>query len=296
MVGSGDAAQGFSCVQNAIETVFNVHPKARASRYSIGLCAPGPLDPRSGIVLNPPHLPCWRNFPLAEEVERVFGVPVRVDNDANAAGLAEALWGAGAAYKNVFYVTLGTGVGTGIIFDHSIYYGRTGAAAEGGHMTIDYRGPQCSCGKRGCLDVLCSGLGIAERARAKISSLDSDSRIVALAGGVDQILAEHVGQAFAEGDAVAWEVLRETADLLAVWFGNIVDLLEPDVIVVGGGVADLMSAFFGYITDELKHWSINPRASEIPLVQARYGAEAGIAGAGALVADVSDGPVHEPAD
>ncbi len=294
MVASGDAAQGFSCVVRAIEEVFHAHPEARASRCSIGLCAPGPLDPRSGIVLNPPHVPCWRNYPLAQEVERLFGVPVRVDNDANAAGLAEALWGAGAGYQNVFYATLGTGVGTGIIFDRHIYYGRTGSAAEGGHMTIDYDGPRCSCGKRGCLDVLCSGPAIAERARAHIGSQTSGSRIVELAGGRDQILAEHVGQAFAEGDGEAGAILRETADLLAVWLGNIVDLLEPDVMVVGGGVANLMSAFFGYIAGELPHWSINPRVSEIPLVRARYDAEAGIAGAGALVADLAARPPDNP--
>jgi glucokinase len=289
MLSSGGAAQGFACVQIAIDAVFEVYPEARELRYPIGICAPGPLDPRSGVVLNPPHLPCWRNFPLAEEVERSFGVPVRVDNDANAAGLAEALWGAGRGYENVFYATLGTGVGTGIVFNRHIYYGRTGAAAEGGHMSIDYRGPRCGCGKRGCLDVLCSGPGIAQRARDKISGWADGSRILALAGSIDRILAEHVGQAFSGGDVVARDVLRETADLLAVWFGNIVDLLEPDVMVVGGGVADLMSPFFRYITEELPHWSINPRASEIPLLRARYGADAGIAGAAALVADVSAG-------
>jgi glucokinase len=104
-----------------------------------------------------------------------------------------------------------------------------------------------------------------------------------LAGGPGQIRAEHVGQAFHEGDRVATEVLRDVADLMVVWLGNIIDLLEPDVIVIGGGIAELMSAFFEHIIDRLPQWSLNQRSCEIPLVRARYGADAGIAGAAALL-------------
>jgi glucokinase len=275
MVATGDAATGFAAVKAAVEAVFS------GAVTGIGLCSPGPLDPKTGVVLNPPNVPCWRNYPLAAEVERVFGVPARVDNDANAAGLAEALWGAAVGYANVFYATLGTGIGTGIVIDRKIYHGRTGSAAEGGHMTIDYHGPQCPCGKRGCIETLASGPNIARRAQARLAGAGA-SRIVELAGSLEQVRSEHVGQAFREGDAVATEVLTETAHLLTVWLGNIVDLLEPDVIVVGGGVAELMSSFFDSISKNLPHWSINQRSGEIPLLMARYGADAGIAGAGAL--------------
>src|SRR5205814_7923939 len=155
----------------------------------------------------PPNVPCWRNFPLAAETERAFGVAARVDNDANAAGLAEALWGSGNGYGNVFYATLGTGIGSGIVFDRKIYHGRTGGAAEGGHVTIDYRGPRCACGKHGCIEALAAGPAIARRAQAKLAG-GAGSRILQLAGSLDQVLAEHVGQAFREGDAAACEVLQ----------------------------------------------------------------------------------------
>jgi glucokinase len=247
----------------------------------IGICSPGPLDPETGVVLNPPNLPCWRNFPLAAETEAAFGVPTRVDNDGNAAGLAEALWGAGSGFRNVFYATLGTGIGAGIVFDRKIYHGRTGSAAEGGHVSIDYKGPRCACGKRGCIEALASGPRIAQRAREKLAA-GAESRILVHSGSVEQVQTEHVGAAFREGDAVAREVLTETAFLLTVWLGNIVDLLEPDVIVVGGGVAELMSSFFASMSADLPHWCLNQRANEIPLVLARYGADAGIAGAAAL--------------
>jgi glucokinase len=281
MNSAGSAAEGFAAVTRAVSAIFSAVPEARAAVKGIGLCAPGPLDPKTGLVLNPPNVPCWRNFPLAAETARAFGVPARVDNDANAAGLAEALWGSGMGYANVFYATLGTGIGSGIVFDRKIYHGRTGSAAEGGHVTIDYNGPKCACGKLGCIEVLAAGPAIARRAQARLAE-GAPSRILQLAGSLEQVRAEHVGQAFREGDAVACEVLNETARLLTIWLGNIVDLLEPDVMVVGGGMAELMSGFFESISKNLPQWSINRRSGEIPLVMARYGADAGIAGAAAL--------------
>jgi len=248
----------------------------------IGICAPGPLDPRTGVVVNPPNLPGWRNFPLAAEVAKVYKLPVRVDNDGNAAALAEALWGAGRGYRNVFAATIGTGIGTGIVFDGRIYHGRTGAAAEGGHNTIDYRGPRCGCGKLGCIEVLASGPAIARRAGEKIAA-GRTSAILGLAGGhLERITSEMVGRAYAAGDALAKEVLEETAMYLAVWLGNIVDLLEPDVMIIGGGAASMLKPFLGEIRDLLPAWCVNSHCQDIPLVAAFYGADAGIAGGAAL--------------
>ena len=278
------AAAGFAAVQSAIESVFAAHPDSQSSLTGIGICAPGPLDPQTGVVLNPPNVPCWRNFPLAAEVQRVFGLAARVDNDGNAAALAEAIWGAGVGYRNVFYATLGTGIGTGIVFDRRIYHGRTGSAAEGGHVTIDYHGPVCGCGKRGCIEALASGTAIARRARERlVESRESSSKILALAGGdVNAVDAEIVAEALQQGDPLAAQVLQETADFLAIWAGNIIDLLEPDVFIFGGGLSHLMSGFFPRIREHLPHWCVNQRFAEIPLVLAHYGSDAGIAGAAAL--------------
>jgi len=289
MVATRDAMAGFAAVEAAIQSVLEKHELSGKPIAGIGVCSPGPLDPRTGVVINPPNLPCWRNFPLAGKVQHRFGVATKVDNDANAAALAETIWGAGIGFQNVFYATLGTGVGTGIIFDQQIYHGRTGSAAEGGHMTIDYRGSRanCGCGKPGCVEGLCSGNSIARRARERVLAGANGARLVELAGGsVEQITGEHVGMAYQQGDTLATDVLRETADFLTIWFGNIVDLLEPDVIIVGGGVAELMSSFFGHIREELPNWSINQRCQEIPIVKARYGNDAGIVGAAALIGDV----------
>ena len=283
MPARADAAAGFAALENAINTVCAAQPQSGEELTGIGICAPGPLDPIRGVILNPPNLPCWRDFPLAAELQRVFHVSARIDNDANAAALAEAVWGAAIGFRNVFCATLGTGIGTGIIFDQCIYHGRTGGAAEGGHVTIDYNGPQCGCGKRGCIESLCSGPAIAHRAQSLLADSHAPSRMRQLAGGsLDKLTTEHVAQAFYAGDALANEVLHATADLLTVWLGNMIDLLEPDVIVFGGGVAQLMAEFFPRIQSELPKWAINPRCCEIPLRLAKYGADAGIAGAAAL--------------
>jgi glucokinase len=280
-----DAAAGLKAVVSAIDTVraaANADSKVTGSISGIGICAPGPLDPRTGVVVNPPNLPGWRNFPLAAEITKAYQLPVRVDNDGNAAALAEALWGAGRGYRNIFYATIGTGIGTGIIFDGRIYHGRTGAAAEGGHVTIDYRGPRCKCGKLGCIEILASGTAIARRASEKIAAGSRSAILDAAEGRLEKITGEMVGRAYLEGDPLAKELLQETAMFLTVWLGTIVDLLEPDVMIVGGGVAAMLQPFFQQIHDELPKWCVNSHSQDIPLVSAYYGADAGIAGGAAL--------------
>jgi glucokinase len=207
-----------------------------------------------------------------------------VDNDANAAALAETRWGAGSGYRNLFYATIGTGIGTGIVFDGHIHHGRTGAAGEGGHMSIDYRGPRCNCGKLGCIEVLASGPAIARRARAKLAAEPArGSAMFGLAkGAIATVTSEMVGQAYVAGDAMAHEILLETIDLVSLWLGNIVDLLEPDAIIIGGGVASMLSPLFDTIRQRLPNYCINSRCREIPLLKARYGADAGVAGGAAL--------------
>src|SRR6267142_433487 len=282
----GSAEEGLAAVTNAIDALLEMDPDAAGAGRRIGICAPGPLDPHTGVVLNPPNLPCWRNFPLAAEISRRYGGSVKIDNDANAAALAEGLWGAGRGYRNVFYACIGTGIGTGILFDGRIYYGRTGAAAEGGHVSIDYNGPRCGCGKKGCIEALASGTAIGKKARARLAEkAGCPAVMLELAGGnVEAITSEIVGRAYTAGDPLAKEILLETVELLAIWLGNIVDLLEPDVIILGGGVATMLRPFFDEIRRRLPAWCVNARCREIQLVAARYAENAGIAGGAALSA------------
>lgn len=281
MLTTGAPSNGLAAVSTAIQGLF-ADTSSLNQIAAIGVCAPGPLNPRTGVIINPPNLPLWHNYPLAEEMRRVYNVPVRVDNDANAAALAEAKWGAGRGYRDFFYATVGTGIGTGIILDGRIFHGKTGAAAEGGHMGIDRNGPVCNCGKRGCIETLAAGPAIARRARQKLEQ-NPDSVLWKMAGGdISTVSSEMVGRAYALNDPVAQEVMRETLDLLAYWLGSIIDLLEPDAIVIGGGVSSLLAPFLGEIRERWRGACINPQPLEIPLVRAHYGEDAGIAGAAAL--------------
>ncbi len=295
MPANGTASAGLNAVVSAIDLLSDrcsVDPRSNPLLRGIGICSPGPLDPKRGVIVNPPNLPCWRNFPLAAEVANIYRVPVSVDNDANAAALAEARWGAGRGYPNVFYATIGTGIGTGIVLDGRIYHGRTGAAAEGGHVSVDYRGAKCRCGKRGCIEVFASGPAIARRARTKLAEgLNHRSAVLELANGdIEAVTSETIGQAYEAGDPLAKEVLEETIAFLAHWLGNIVDFLEPDVMVIGGGVALMLSPFFDEIKNQLPGCCVNSRCQEIPLVMAHYGADTGIAGGAALCAVADHAP------
>jgi glucokinase len=243
------AADGFEVsfaeVLAAIEQCLT--PEVRA----IGICAPGPLNPRTGVVINPPNLPGWLNIPLANLVWERFHLPCRVENDANAAGLAEALFGAAAGYDNVFYATLSTGIGAGIILNGRIYHGRNGAAAEGGHVTIDYRSNSvCNCGVPGCIEALASGTALAKR-------------------GLDPA-------ALNDGE------LDEIATMLGAWFGSIVSLLDPDIIVVGGGVSRIGEPLFHRLRQIVPRRTINQFAASIPIVPAHLAEHVGVLGAASV--------------
>jgi glucokinase len=279
---ANDAKRGLAAVVTAIGELQRSSGNHDALQ-AIGICAPGPLNPITGVIINPPNLPGWHNFPLGDEIRRTYpGASVKIDNDANAAALAEAKWGAGRGYRNVFYATMGTGIGTGIVFDGRIYHGRTGSAAEGGHLGIDPRGPLCPCGKRGCIEVLASGPAIARRAHQKLQDNPRSILLEMAAGNPQAVTSEMVAKACAAGDPVAKTVLTETLDLLAYWLGNIVDLLEPDVIVIGGGVSTMLAPFLDEIRERWKGATLNPYPQEIPVVLAHYKEDAGIAGAAAL--------------
>jgi glucokinase len=269
------ADQGFivslSQVYKCIEQKLHRHIEA------IGVCAPGPLNPKSGVVLNPPNLPGWRNIPLAELIQARFQVPCRIENDANAAGSAEALFGAGRGYSNVLYVTISTGIGTGIIIDGKIYHGKNGAAAEGGHVSIDFASPSvCKCGVRGCIEALASGTAIARRAIELLSEYPNSSLR-------EPISCEAVGVAVAAGDELATRVLDEACERLSAWLGSLLSLLDPDIVVIGGGVSRMGDPLFERLRRLTPARTINQFAQATPIVPAALSRDVGILGAASVV-------------
>ena len=281
MMARGSAEEGLRAVLTAMDGVM---PHARAARVrAIGVCAPGWVESQRGVLLSATNLPCWRNFPLAQKIEKHYGLPTRLTNDASAAALAEAKWGAGAKYESIFYVSLGTGIGTAMVREAEIYHGRPGGGCEGGHMTINLSGPLCGCGKRGCVEAYASGTAISTRARRLLRQMrHSTSQILKLAGGnISNVTAETVNKAARSGDQLAMQILQEAADHLAIWLGNIIDLLEPEVIIVGGGIGRVMTSYRTRMRRTLATWAINPGAHRVPILNARYGTQSALAGAAA---------------
>ena len=251
----------------------------------IGICAPGPLNPKTGVVLNPPNLPGWRNIELAKMVEKECGLPAKLENDANAAGLAEVLFGAAVGYKDVFYVTVSTGIGTGIIINRRIYHGKNGVAGEGGHVSIDYRSPyRCGCGTVGDIEALAAGPGMARRARVLLEqehSLPSLLREMTK-GHLEQISPLLIQQAARKGDRVAKTVLEETGFFLGVWLANMISLFDPEAIVIGGGVSQIGRPLFDKIKQTIPQYTVNRFATQTPILPAKLRNDVGVYGAAAV--------------
>jgi glucokinase len=252
----------------------------------IGICAPGPLNPKTGVVLTPPNLPAWRNVPLARLVQERFGLPAVVENDANAAGLAEVLMGAAAGHRDVFYVTVSTGIGTGVIIDGRIYHGKNGVAGEGGHVVVDPRSPYvCGCGTRGCIEALASGPGMVRRSRVLLEQqCGRPSLLRAMAkGNPGAITPKMIADAAQRHDPIAGEILEETGFYLGVWLGGMVSLLDPEIIVIGGGVTQIGKPLFDKIRKTVPQYTINREVvADLPIVPAKLQKNVGIYGAASM--------------
>jgi glucokinase len=281
MVADGRASDGLAAVREAIDAAL-CHPRARNVR-AMGVAVPGWLDVPSGRILKAANLPCWRNYPLAQKLRDAYGLPVRMENDASAAAAAEGRWGSARRFRNFFYVSLGTGIGTGIVRRDN-----RGAlqivSSEGGHMSIDYRGPLCPCGKRGCVEMYASGKALARNAKLLLAKRAlRNSPLAKLAkkssGGLN---AELVGKAAAGGNRAAIQILEDAGERLAAWLGNIIDLLEPDAIVFGGGLGRLMFSYAPYIRRKLRILASHPGGSQVRIVKAEFGSQSALLGAAAL--------------
>jgi glucokinase len=255
----------------------------------IGLCAPGPLDPDKGIVHNPPNLNGWKEVPLTKLVNKKFRKKTRLENDANAAGMAEAIWGAAKKYKNIFYVTVSTGIGTAIIIDRKIYHGKNGMAGEGGHVTIDYKSKYvCNCGNTGCVETLASGPNTVKRLREKLKKKPGlkTTLMDIVNGDPGKLTMAVVGDAARDGDRVALETIEEQGTLIGIWLGSMISLLDPEVIVIGGGVSLLGEMLFKHIRKNIPQRTINIFAKKTPVVQAKLKRDVGILGAASVLRSI----------
>lgn len=244
----------------------------------IGIGSPGPIDTKRGIVVTSPNLR-WVNMPLRDKVEERFGLDATLENDANCAVLGEWWRGAAQGANIVVGVTIGTGVGGGFILDGKIFHGASDVAGEFGHVTIDSTGRRCGCGNYGCLEAYASGKAIAKRAVESIQA-GADSTIAQHAGGdVSKITAEHVYAAAAEGDDLAREVVRDTARFLGTGIASLVNICNPEIVVICGGVTQAGDQLFRPLKEEISKRAFKRASEVVTVVPGQLPGTAGIVGA-----------------
>ncbi len=247
---------------------------------AIGIAAPGPLNPRTGVILNTPNIPAWENFPVVEKLNAYFHVPVFLGNDANLAALGEWRYGAGQGHDHLIYLTISTGVGGGVISDRHLLEGKDGLAAELGHVTILAGGPICGCGHRGHLEALSSGTAIARYVKEELKDEKTESSLRSSAS----CSAKSIAKAAREGDPLALSAYERAGKYLGIGVASFLHIFNPSIVILGGGVSqseDLLSKPF---RESLEKEIFAPAyLEELTITTAALGDDAGLLGALALV-------------
>jgi len=266
-----------TAVRDAIRHANGVHIEG------IGVGSPGVVDD-DGVVKAPPNFVDWDEVPLKGELARLFpAITIGVENDANAAAIAESRFGAGVQYPNFLFVIWGTGVGGGIILNHKIFRGPTGGAGEIGHFSIDYKGPKCKCGNVGCVEAYVGQRYLSERTAQRLQAYP-DSKILQLVGGdFSKIEPVYISQAAHGGDELAREVLIEAGQLLGVALSAVMNIMDLRVSIIGGGISAAGDFVMSAVQDSVVQHVLKPLRKDIRVLAAQLGNEAGLLGAAGLV-------------
>ena len=249
---------------------------------SVGLGSPGVVDD-NGVVKAPPNFADFDNVPLQAILANRFNLPVRVENDANAAAIAESRFGSGRKFPNFLFVIWGTGVGGGIILNRAIYRGPSGGAGEIGHVCIDYKGPRCNCGATGCVEAFVGQRYLSQRTAEKLKHHPS-SRILEFAGGnPDKIEPVYISRAAQAGDALAKEILAEAGMLLGVAIGAVMNIMDLRISIIGGGISAAGDVVMDAVKKSVQEHVLKPLRPDIQILPAKLGNDAGILGAAGLV-------------
>ena len=264
---------------NRLAELLRDHGLGREDVAGVGIGCPGPLDLDAGIVIGTPNIPGFENVPIRERVSQGTGLPAVLENDANAAALGEYLCGSGKDCRVMVLLTLGTGIGSGIVLDGRLLHGAHGIGAELGHMIVEPDGERCGCGQQGCLERYASATYLARHARRLIEEDGRDSSLRAVLEQAGDIDAKAVVHARAAGDALAEEVWDRAMRFLAIGCVNLCRIFDPDRIVLGGGMAaageDLMAPLRRHFAEA--HWHLAEPKTDLAL--AALGNNAGVIGA-----------------
>ncbi|HSC33201.1 MAG TPA: ROK family protein [Gemmatimonadaceae bacterium] len=267
-----------SMIAQVISDVIAEHDAKPHDFLGVGVGAPGPLDRERGVVVVAPNLG-WRDFPLRDAISDRIRLPATLDNDANCATLGEWWRGAAQGGRNVVGITIGTGIGGGIVIDGKLYHGSSDVAGEIGHTTIDSTGRYCRCGNYGCLEAYASGPAIALRAREALERDEVSALHKMVKGDLDLLTAATVYEAAHRGDALALEVVRDTARFLGTGIANLLNTVNPDVVVITGGVTRAGDRLFEPLRAEVKRRAFRPAVAACRIVPGALEGTAGVVGA-----------------
>lgn len=244
---------------------------------AVGLASPGWVDVVEGVVPAAPQLKGWRDVPIVRVIGERLGTRVVLENDANAAALGENVFGAGRGTRQMVYITVSTGVGGGIITDGKLYGGARGSAGEIGHTVVDPNGPRCGCGSNGCLEALSSGTAIAKLAAEAAARGEAPVLAKQLAEG-QPATAELAAAAADAGDAACRAIFEQAGRYLGIALGNLVDLLSPEAIVLGGGVMEAKHLFLPQAEAVMRETSLGEPLKHVRLLEAELGDAVGVLG------------------
>lgn len=265
----------------AIESVMAAKNVNRRRVRGVGIASAGVIDSKKNEIIFASNLG-WSNVPIGKLIEDKFNLPVRLMNDANASAVAEWMWGAGKGTANMIYVTVSTGVGAGIISDGRLLSGIDGSAGEFGHISIDWNGPLCLCGNRGCIENYSSGTAIENAARMALAKGDA-----AIGGSLLQdskdLTAKQIGEAALRGDRFSIDILKQAGFYLGVGATSLIHLFNPEVIVFGGGVMSTAPIILQEIEKSVRERCIPGMASQVRIELNRLGTESGVVGAAGLL-------------
>jgi glucokinase len=271
-------------IANAIDQKLVELKEQKTKLIGIGMGAPGPIDYDSGVVLNVVNLGWKDNFPLQESLHKLTALPVVIENDANCAALGEMWNGAGKGTNDLVCVTLGTGVGGGVIANGNIVRGINGAAGEIGHITsIPFGGAPCNCGKSGCLETIASATGIVRQAEIELSKADVKGPLATIFAENGKVTAKDVFDCARNGDEVAKKILDEVAFHLGFALANIANTLNPQMIVLGGGVSRAGDILLDAVKVNFSMFAFSAVKESTNLALATLGNDAGVIGAGWLI-------------
>lgn len=273
------------CVNEMLRKLREMLVKARVRTrdlLGIGVCIPGPVNTQTGDIPWSPNLKGWEGMPLRQSLRRHFSVPVFMDNDANAAGFGEKIFGAGKQVRDFVYVTVSTGIGGGLVLDGKIHRGASFCGGEIGHIPVVPDGNLCECGKRGCLEAYASGTAIGKLARMELAK-GKKSRLLELSPTVKRVTGETVTQAAFLGDKLSLEILGFAAKYLGVGLATLMNILNPGMIVLGGGVMNAGKNIWNPMMASAKKEAWPAAFKACRIVKTELGEHVGNLGAAALV-------------